>query len=74
MQCNIDQRGRTLRIVVGAIFESAGLALGALFFLAQASGGVVLGPAHGCDANDGQREGQANGLQRHGVQFAGLST
>ena len=47
MQCNIDQRGRTLRIVVGAIFESSGLALGVLWFLGILPDWTIW-PAIGC--------------------------
>jgi len=32
--CNIDQRGRTVRIVIAALLESTGLLLGVLWFLA----------------------------------------
>ena len=32
--CNIDQRGKTLRLVMGAFIESTGLLLGVLWFLA----------------------------------------
>ncbi len=31
--CNIDQRGKTMRLVVGALVEAIGLLLGALWFL-----------------------------------------
>ena len=31
--CNIDQRGKVLRLVMGAFLESIGLLLGALWFL-----------------------------------------
>jgi hypothetical protein len=30
--CNIDQRGKTLRFIVGAFLEAAGLLLGVLWF------------------------------------------
>ncbi|MFM2163665.1 MAG: hypothetical protein RL325_102 [Planctomycetota bacterium] len=30
--CNIDQRGRTVRLVIGAVLESVGLLLGVLWF------------------------------------------
>ena len=31
--CNIDQRGKTIRLVIGAFLETIGLLLGALWFL-----------------------------------------
>jgi hypothetical protein len=31
--CNIDQRGKTFRLVMGAVLESAGMLLGALWYL-----------------------------------------
>lgn len=31
--CNIDQRGKTFRFVMGAFLETIGLGLGALWFL-----------------------------------------
>ena len=31
--CNIDQRGKTMRLVVGALVEAIGLLLAALWFL-----------------------------------------
>lgn len=33
--CNIERRGRHLRIAVGTVLESAGLLLGVLWFLDQ---------------------------------------
>jgi hypothetical protein len=36
--CNIDRRGRHLRIGVGAVLESAGLLLGVLWFLEEVPG------------------------------------
>jgi hypothetical protein len=46
MQCNIDRRGRTVRIVVGAIFELIGLGLFVLWYF----GGPewMVWPAIGC--------------------------
>ena len=31
--CNIDQRGKTVRLVIGAVLESVGLLLGVLWFI-----------------------------------------
>lgn len=31
--CNIDQRGKTFRLVMGALLESVGMLLGALWYL-----------------------------------------
>jgi hypothetical protein len=33
--CNIDKRGRMLRLVVGAILETVGITLGVLWFVEQ---------------------------------------
>ncbi|MFM7809858.1 MAG: hypothetical protein ACKPEA_18320 [Planctomycetota bacterium] len=48
MQCNIDRRGRTARIVVGACVEAAGMALLAWWFLGGP--GWTIWPAAGCIA------------------------
>jgi hypothetical protein len=33
LTCNIDQRGRKVRLVIGAVIESTGLMLGVLWYL-----------------------------------------
>ena len=47
MQCNIDQRGRTVRIVIGAFFELIGLVLGVLWWEGLAPDWTIW-PAIGC--------------------------
>lgn len=39
--CNIDQRGKHLRIAVGAVLETIGLLLGVLWFLDKVPGWVI---------------------------------
>jgi hypothetical protein len=39
--CNIDRRGRTVRIVIAAMLESSGLLLGALWYLAWTPGWTI---------------------------------
>jgi hypothetical protein len=48
MQCNINQQGRTARIIMGAAIESLGIAAGVWWFM----GGPVwlIWPAIGCVA------------------------
>lgn len=41
IRCNIDQRGRTIRLVLGAVLETAGLVLGALWFFEWAPGWTI---------------------------------
>jgi hypothetical protein len=33
LTCNIDRRGRTVRLVIGAFLETAGILLGVLWYL-----------------------------------------
>ena len=39
--CNIDQRGKTMRFILGAFVESLGLLLGVLWFLEWTPGWTI---------------------------------
>jgi len=41
IRCNIDQRGRTIRLVLGALLETAGLVLGVLWFFEWTPGWTI---------------------------------
>jgi hypothetical protein len=51
MQCNIDRRGRTTRIVTGAVIEGIGVAAGLWWLLGGPAWAIW--PAIGCAAGGG---------------------